>query len=274
MGIMLPLFMLGDSIRNLRNTGADVSVPSIWADGFKVDFNKLGFYTETNDFGLIPCVVLANMFQIMVSFLYLFYNNILTRQLVADEWTRFVSKGKDGKKVLRVSSPRGMQRSSYMLSLPFKYSIPLMISITLLQTLVSVSVFLVQTMGYTTDSEGGRLPRFDRTAVGYSHLGIILSTLLGVLMVAALVGNSVSRRWTGVPPHFPAHGASSAHIVAFCQPPADDRDACLFPLTLGVVRGHNEPERFTFSTFIHIEQPEDRTVYTTPVMGTARLKGK
>jgi len=182
--------MLEDSIIILKNTGADVGAPSIRSKGFEVDFNKLGFYTETNDFGLLPCVALANMFQILTIFLYMFYNNILTRQLAADEWTRFVSQGDDGKKVLRVSSPRGMQRSSYMLSLPFKYSIPLNISMVLLRFLVSSFVFLVQMMGYNTDVSSGRLPTFDRTAVGYSHLGMISTIVLGTLMVIALVGNS------------------------------------------------------------------------------------
>lgn len=99
---------------------------AIWRQGFTFNGAYLVGGTVSQDFGSGINIVLANSFQILVSFLYLFYNNILTRQLVADEWTRFLRP--NGKKALRVSSPKAVQRSSYSLSLPLKYSIPLMVA--------------------------------------------------------------------------------------------------------------------------------------------------
>ncbi|KAK2020762.1 hypothetical protein LX32DRAFT_715118 [Colletotrichum zoysiae] len=64
---------------------------------------------------LLANVLVANSPRVLMSVLYLFYNNILTRQLLADEWLRYFRRSE--KKPLRVSSPRGIQRSSYSLSL-------------------------------------------------------------------------------------------------------------------------------------------------------------
>lgn len=58
---------------------------------------------------LIGHVLFANMFQVLISLEYLFYNNILTSQVVADDFFRFLAD----KKALRVSSPRNLlQRST------------------------------------------------------------------------------------------------------------------------------------------------------------------
>jgi hypothetical protein len=47
-------------------------------------------------------VMTANSFQILVSLLYLFYNNILTHQIIADELISFLRE----KKALRASIPQ------------------------------------------------------------------------------------------------------------------------------------------------------------------------
>jgi hypothetical protein len=68
----------------------------------------------------ITNVMYANMWQVIVSFLYLAYSALLTCMLVGDEWSRFATH----RKTLRVTHPRGIQRSTYFVSMPYKYSIP------------------------------------------------------------------------------------------------------------------------------------------------------
>lgn len=75
----------------------DISPSAIWDEGFRVNGAYLvteSLWIFSND-GLdyLEKVLVANGFQIVLSFLYLFYNNILTRQLVADEWIRFLKYG-------------------------------------------------------------------------------------------------------------------------------------------------------------------------------------
>ncbi|KAE9374919.1 hypothetical protein N431DRAFT_482041 [Stipitochalara longipes BDJ] len=265
--------LLGIAISSLESSNTIMGSLGIWKLGFGVNAAELIKHTlwtsSSKELDLLEKLLVANGYQLLVSFLYIFYNNILTRQLVADEWTRFLRPY--GKKPLRVSSPVGMQRSSYTLSLPMTYSVPLMISFMLLHYLISQSVFLVMADAFGPGPEIYRLPNYDKSDVGFSALGIIFSASLAVLLVTALLINAVMRRYKDVPTGFPAMGTSSLAISAACQPPKDDNEAHLFELRLGIVKDeeYNNPQvigRLTFSTSIYIQEPEVGVVYRQPAM--------
>lgn len=59
--------------------------------------------------------------------------------LVANEWDRF---GKT-RKPLRVTEPQGLQRSTYFISVPLKYGLPILIGFSALHYTISQSVFVV-----------------------------------------------------------------------------------------------------------------------------------
>jgi hypothetical protein len=69
--------------------------------------------------GLLPTVLFANLPQTILSFLYLFYNGLYSSFLGANEWSKYGHT----RKSLRVTDPRGSQRSTYFLQLPYKYGI-------------------------------------------------------------------------------------------------------------------------------------------------------
>ncbi|PYI19088.1 hypothetical protein BO99DRAFT_403078 [Aspergillus violaceofuscus CBS 115571] len=270
LGIAAPLAILVDSVVFWKGRGLDMSLPSIIQLGFGLNPGFLGMNSETSNYSLMECVFLANIIQLLVSFLYLFYNNILTHQLVADQWMRFLRP--DGKKALRVSTPRGMQRSSYLLSLPLTYSLTLTIAMILLHWLVSQSLFVVQTIGFDTNGEKVTFPHFSGSAVGYALLPILLATLCGIVMVAGLLVHSFVRRHPDVPTEFPIWGASSAHIEALCSGrPADDADAHLFPISIGVVvSGPQDQPYLTFSTDTGLRPPERNEMFMLPARMAAR----
>lgn len=56
------------------------------------------------------------------------------------------------KKPLRVTAPQGQQRSTYYLHLPYRYSVPLIVTSALLHWLVSQSIFLVRIDEYKNSS--------------------------------------------------------------------------------------------------------------------------
>lgn len=68
---------------------------------------------------LLATVLLANLPQGVLSFLYLTYNGLFSCMLGAQEWSRFARH----RKPLRVTSPEGKQRSTYYLQLPYTYAI-------------------------------------------------------------------------------------------------------------------------------------------------------
>jgi hypothetical protein len=59
------------------------------------------------------------------------------------------------RKTLRVSAPVGIQRSSYFVSMPLRYGIPLIVTMSLLHWLISQSLFVVATVSYESDGTAG-----------------------------------------------------------------------------------------------------------------------
>ena len=105
---------------------------------------------------LVGVVLLANLPQTIVSFLYLTYNGLLTSMLLSSEWSRESGSSLTHShadmdlgyflrpKSLRTTTPRGSQRSKYYLHLPYTYSIPLLVASALLHWLISESIFLAR----------------------------------------------------------------------------------------------------------------------------------
>lgn len=92
--------------------------------------------------GLICNVLLSNLPQFVLSILYIFYNSMLSTFLVQREFSHMYKEEK--RKPLRVSEPIGIQRSSYFISLPLRFGIPLYASSGLMHWLISSSLFLAR----------------------------------------------------------------------------------------------------------------------------------
>lgn len=150
-----------------------------------------------------------------------------------------------------------------------KYSIPLMLAMISLHWLISESLFLVRIQAFGPGSDIYRIPDLDKSEVGYSILGIILAITVGFTIVVALVVNSAVRKYENAPAGFLAMATSSAAISAACRPPKDDKEAHLFEVRLGVVKYGKRDSgqavgQITFSTHIHLEEPQSGTVYLQP----------
>ncbi|KAJ7255991.1 hypothetical protein C8J57DRAFT_1235892 [Mycena rebaudengoi] len=273
--IAFPSGLVGSFMVNLESTGVDMDLPSIWRQGFKAHAYLVGHLPWVPEHrarvaDLISNILMANAPQVAVSFIYLFYNNILTRQLAADEWVQFVRPS--GKKALRVSAPAGMQRSSHFLSLPMRYGVPFMANSIVLHSFISQGIFVLQTSSFGPGPDGVRQPEFDDvTCRGYSALGIILALIVATISVLVLIIHSFIRTYRDIPPGFQLLGSSSAAIGLMCQRPEGDTDAHLFPVRMGIV---SDPEtdkkgvagRLVFSTDIDLGQPMANENYIQPIL--------
>ena len=117
----------------------------------------------------------------IISLLYITFNALFSCMLVNDEWGGYHKT----RKTLRVSFPEGIQRSSYSISMPFRYGIPLTISMALLHWTVSQSVFVVRVISHFSDGSldvGSTI-----TAAGYSPLGIMICTLHSDPILSSLI---------------------------------------------------------------------------------------
>lgn len=85
-------------------------------------------------------VLLANSPQIALSHTHILYNELLTIVLAEQEWHTYGQKSK----ALRLSDPRGRQRHTFFLSLPYRYAIPLLVLSGVMQWLASRSLFFAE----------------------------------------------------------------------------------------------------------------------------------
>src|SRR5687767_6407768 len=81
----------------------------------------------------IGAAMQINSSQVGLSIAYLAYNGLFTRMLSEWEWAKYAMMFQS----LRVSFPKGQQRSTYRLQLPYRWSIPLMIVSGTMHWLVS-----------------------------------------------------------------------------------------------------------------------------------------
>lgn len=183
----------------------------------------LDLHATTN--GIFSMVFMANVPQLLISVAYFMYNGLLTCMLSAVEYDNYAME----RKPLRVSWPRGAQRSTYYLSLPYRYSIPLLIVSAVLHWLVSQSLFFVEIVPF--DLHGVAQDGEEVVTCGYSPVAIIFAIIVGasLLVVAMLLG---MRRFRS---HMPLAGQCSAAISAACHPMTAGGNHALKPVQWGEV---------------------------------------
>ena len=117
-------------------------------------------------------ILFANMWQLLISLSYMAFNALISCLMVAAEWAKYSGK----RKPLRVSFPQGIQRSSFAVSMPLIYGIPLTVTMAVLHWAVSQSIFVVRVVSYWSDGSQD----FDSTitAGNFSPLGIIICKFL------------------------------------------------------------------------------------------------
>ncbi len=163
------------------------------------------------------------------------------------------------RKSLRVSAPKGIQRSSYFLILPFRYGIPCTLLSGILHWLISQSIYFVRTVSYNND--GIRDPADDKSGVGFSPIGIILALSLAIGMVLAIIALGLAKRYPGGETAVPLMSTCCAAISAACHPPSGDTDAHLLPVEWGVVSSEDGVGHCSFTTARDIKYPVEGGVY-------------
>ncbi|KAI7269566.1 hypothetical protein KC343_g3010 [Hortaea werneckii] len=232
--LVLTIYLL---TQGFRQVASRTSASLVFKSGFgSVDARALidiGL-PQLGSAGLVLSVLLANLPQAIVSFLYLTYNGLFTCMCLAHEYSQYGLAGR--KKPLRVTTPHGQQRSTYYLQLPFRYAAPLLIASTTVHWLISQSIFLARIS--TSDYKGRSTSGGDFSEVGYSCLPILLAILLGTAMLIAAFACGF-RKFAS---HIPVAGSCSVALAAAAHRPKDDIDAAFLPVQWGEVRREGTDE--------------------------------
>lgn len=107
---------------------------SLWVGGLSAIVSQgfgrpsLSSLLPDNYYSPASASLLANTPQILVSYIYLAYNNLFTHMLATAELISYSTSPKH----LRVASSRGKQRTRKFLQIPYKYGIPIMTASILL----------------------------------------------------------------------------------------------------------------------------------------------
>ncbi|KAI0019744.1 hypothetical protein F4780DRAFT_430810 [Xylariomycetidae sp. FL0641] len=135
----------------LRNYRLSTTLASLWNMGFgevhDYAIALTGAWRSLGGASFYATMMLVNAPQVVMGCCWFLGNSILTRFMLAHRWAQLITK----RAGLRVPTPEGHQRSAYFLSLPYRYSIPLLIFSTLAHWLLSQVIFVVQTRGFTYD---------------------------------------------------------------------------------------------------------------------------
>jgi hypothetical protein len=201
---------------------------------------------------LISMVAVANIPQVLVSCLYFAYNTVYTSMVSADEWSRFTTH----RKTLRTTDPRGLQRSTYWLSLPWTYALPLAAASSMLHWLISQALFVARTEILSTEGVAEPVSYME---VGFSPLAILVALLFGSFMVIGMVINGARKLKGGI-----LVGNNSLAIAAACQRPEKDFDAYMKPVKWGALvqgDGKREKEGHCAFTSLEVEPPRVGELY-------------
>ena len=203
---------------------------------------------------ITQAILLANLPQTILSFLYLTYNSLFTCMLAGHEWSLFSHHHR----TLRVTSPRPGQRYTYWLQIPYTYAIPLMTLSGLLHWLTSQSIFFAR---LEVSDPFGRETFVAISGVGYSCIAIIFVLTFGILALLAAAGMGFKRFSAEIT----TVGCCSAAISAACHTlGADSEDIVGKKVRWGDV-GHVPDlgvRHLTFSSEEDIRKPVFGEVYS------------
>ena len=200
--------LLGVAIASMHGVTSTTNMWREYGFGTVTQSNVLGFSSSgSSSHALLTSILLANSFQLILSITYFLFNSLWTAQCAAKEWASFARTHK----ALRVTWPRGQQRSTYYLSLPYRYGVPLTVCLGLLHFLISQSIFLARVQWYYPDGTVNKAKYLSDAA--YSPLGILVT----VLVASVLLGVTVAHSFTKLDNRIPVHGNLSAVISAMCH---------------------------------------------------------
>jgi len=182
--------------------------------------------------GLVFNSCIANFGQLVISLAYVPYNRMFTIFSGAWEWESYAKN----RKALRVTAkPRGEQRSTYFLSLPYRIAVPLLISSGVLHWLVSQAIFLVvlDYRAYDPRSQSWTTV-YSESVKSNTEIGIKngtffrcgFSPLATIILLAAVFLMFIGlffRGWWQLNMTMPVAGNCSAAIAAACHlPPGEN----------------------------------------------------
>lgn len=173
---------------------------------------------------ILAAVVVANLPQMIFSIITFSLNNLLTVIYTAQEWEGFSRQ----RKTLRVSEPKGEQRSTYFLQLPYRIAVPFNVATGVISWLLSNSIFPIMISSYDSLGKG---VEGEEIACGFSPWPMVLAIAVGIVLIAGVCSFFFFRFVTTMP----MVGTCSVAISAACHHDGGQEGVSLKPVKWGAV---------------------------------------
>ncbi|KAI1872788.1 uncharacterized protein JN550_003662 [Neoarthrinium moseri] len=206
------------------------------------------------DLGVLKSTLLANIPQLVATYVYVACNSVLTSMLAHHEVSSYAIR----RRGLRVSFPKRKtaQRDTYFLQVPYKLALPLMVTSTALHWLLSQSLFLLRVAVYGPDDKeiSGR----PIATVGYSSSPVLAALGLLAFFIVGTITLSWVKRYKGAE-QMPLVATCSASLAAATCPAASASDKRF----LSAEQGGHAAEKSYSSAPLSASYPTD-TSYRCP----------
>lgn len=239
-----------------ENASTHKSIKSFFAFNFDSSIDSehtLYQISSSDDVDIVPrrwrLVLIANTPQVFLSLTYLFFNNILTKMVAEREWHSFYVRGGDQNKMkkektkrwihlpttlrskekeketptpnpnpktLRTSHPRGLQRSTFFLSLPYRYALPFVLVSSVMHWLMSQCLYFTEVDFVELDGFSLNKSNPTTSTLGYSTWALFWVIVLGTFSWTAILGMALLGKY---PAGMPVMGGCSGVVAAACFGP-------------------------------------------------------
>lgn len=198
-----------------ETTLCDFSVFEYWVTGEFLSDKWIKCRESYLGYEVLSGMILSNLPKLCVSAIYLSLNHQLTLMVQLRDWAKLTSR----RQALRVSNPEpaSNQVSTYWLSLPYRYSIPLLLTSVSFGWLVPQTLYFIRFAVY----DDIKLDEVDHISynLGFSAIALTVSILFGI----GVFGVSVAIGFCKCAPGMPLGPSNSLVIAAACHPPETDR---------------------------------------------------
>ena len=185
-------------------------------------------------------ILLSNLPQVIISFLYIFCSDVFTRMLISEDYSQFGKRPE----TLQVSNPSGTQRSAFLLSLPTRYGIAVLSLMALLHWFLSTVITVVRVRVF--DDSLQKWTGTATTSCGWYPIAIAECLVVGGILTLALLIFGLRRHSSDIP----LAATCSAAISAACHAETEESgtEVVSRPLRYGVIgTGGLEKRRVGFS---------------------------
>ena len=256
--LLISVALLARGIEFIRSLGFYTATAQTWHLGWGKPIAGVYIALDSRQ-GWLRCVLLANACQQVISLLYMLFNRLLTSICLTKEWAQFTQTCKP----LRVTHPIDSQRSSYFISLLWRYGAPFSVAFAIRYFLVSQAIFLSYQVCYLPTNSNDESPVEDTPCsapeTAFSPFTALIAILWGVAILAAFLLLALKK----APANMPVVGSCSAAISANCQRPNGDSQGFSLHVQWGtIVPPEEEGSRLGWCSFtgvrLHKQMTEER----------------